>query len=155
MKTQYIKWKDLTKVLKVGDAAYSSRFGEGIVFSVNTIENYPIVIQFKNTKESFTKFGFYTTSDIYPSMSNIPFNPLTDPFPMPKFEPIVGEVYAFFDYEDFKFGYVVMALIGKDNSTLPFTTNESVGFKYCLPIEEAHAKYLDFLNTKNSTNEKY
>ena len=106
-------------------------------------------------EQSFTKEGFYDTVQIFPSIHIEEWNPLTEPFPMPKFEPIVGEVYAFFDQQDLSCGYRAGWLKKFENDRLyKFYDEDGSYWMFCLPIEQAHAKYLDFLNTKNSNNEK-
>lgn len=140
-----IKWQDLTKVLRVGDTVYSSIFGEGIVLEKRVSETYPFVVQFKNQKESFTKYGFWTTSQQFPCITNIPFNPLTDPFPTPKFEPIVGEWYAFWDNNQTGFGVYRFGQL-----TNKYYNQEGMHYENCAPIEEA----LEIFKAKYPANEQ-
>ena len=146
MKTQEIKWTDLTKVLKVGDTVYSSIFGNGEVTKILDAQKdtYPIMVTF-STFEDFTAQGFRSIHDKYPCITNIPFNPLTEPFPMPKFEPIPGEWYAFWDDSQKLF-----AVCKYDKQEDGFYVSNGCFWKNCAPIEEA----LEFFKSKNSGNEK-
>jgi len=140
-----VKWQDLTKVLKVGDTVYSKLHGVGVVTKLNDNAKYPIDTNFNGDLDSFTKYGFLRNTDKLPCITNIPFNPLTDPFPMPKFEPIPGEWYAFWD--DHMDGFAVYKL---SHLTNRYYYTYRVGFENCAPIEEA----LELFKSKYPPNEQ-
>jgi hypothetical protein len=139
-----IKWTDLTKVLKVGDTVYSSLHGEGKIVSIKIPHEYPIDADFNGTIYRFTRNGFYYNIDKYPCITNIPFNPLTDPFPLPRFEPIVGEWYAFWDNNETGFTVFRFKEVGDR-----YVTMNGYRYLYCAPIEEA----LKLLQSKVPPNE--
>lgn len=147
------QFPDLTKVLKVGDTVHSFMYGEGAITKIkNDNPNYQIWVNFNDDligELSFTKEGLQFTYQIFPSIHLEPWNPLTEPFPMPKFTPVVGEAYAFFDYEDLQAGYKVSKLEYIDNNNFPYiyVATKTLAFKHCIPIEEAHTKYMDYLNS--------
>lgn len=129
-----IVWQNLTRILKEGDTVYSP-FGEGRVISINYSDIYPILVEFNGGKRSFTKLGFIRHEDEYPSVTNIPYNPLTDPFPTPMFEPIVGEWYAFWD-DNIRY-FIVDRLRVYNKGVFKFISNNSYTYSNCAPIEEA------------------
>ena len=141
-KTQF---PDLTKHLKVGDSFHSFMYGEGKVVRINDESYiYPIEVYFKNTEDvvSLTKNGMVHLNLLFPSIHLNEWNPLVEPFPMPKFTPVVGEAYAFFD--DIQKGYLVGILTEITN----YYYVVGIRWEYCLPIEEAHAKYMDYLKSQ-------
>ena len=150
MKTQEIKWQDLTKVLKVGDKVYSYRYGEGFVYDFDSGDTeFPIKVKWNDEEvkeEWFTKEGFEQTWDKFPSIHIQEWNPLTDPFPMPKFEPILGEWYAFWDDDSKQF---IVAILGNHTPYKSFSL-DGAGWQNCAPIDEA----LELFKSKNSCNEK-
>jgi hypothetical protein len=152
IKWQDIKWQDLTKVLKVGDEINSYMYGKGIVKEILIIidTDYPICIKFLNEDLDYIKFtihGMEHLTQLFPSIHLQEWNPLTDPFPVSKFEPIVGEWYAFWD-SSFQFSFQVREFREFENGYY----FDIVGTKWdsCAPIEEA----LELFKSKNSNNEK-
>jgi hypothetical protein len=96
------QFPDLIKAgLKVGDKVYSYLYGEGVVGIISEMGNR-IVVQFAEHSTSFTATGFKAIDyGLIPTIHIQPWNPIAgEPFPFPKFEPIVGEVYAFWDNGD-------------------------------------------------------
>jgi hypothetical protein len=96
------QFPDLIKAgLKVGDTVYSYIYGDGVVYRFTKNETYPISVKFNGMELLFMSDGKRSTLDLIPSIHIHPWNPVAgEPFPFPKFEPIVGEVYAFWDNRD-------------------------------------------------------
>jgi hypothetical protein len=90
------QFPDLIKAgLKVGDTVYSYMFGDGVV-TEGWEEEYVIGVQFKDNFMTFNKYGFKSKFCKLPSIHLHPWNPIQgEPFPFPKWEPIVGEKYGF------------------------------------------------------------
>src|SRR5690606_14195399 len=96
--------------LKVGDTIHSYMYGDGVVKEIIESSEYPIVAYFCKEKMSFTSKGFWDENSQIPCIHLYPWNPIQgEPFPFPKWEPIVGEVYAFWDdkYIDDNWGFIV------------------------------------------------
>lgn len=136
-----IEFPDLIKAgLKVGDTVYSYLYGDGKVEKLSLNDSYPIVVSFDNQCEfgKFTKYGCNYDTDLMPSITLTPWNPVAgEPFPFPKWEPIVGDVYAFWD-DDMKKSFCV----SKFESIVESEKNYYIDHTYtawsnCAPIEEA------------------
>lgn len=145
--TRSIQFPDLTKVLNVGDTVYSHIYGKGKVSEID-ISQYPIMVTFEHKEErcryrSFTYDGKQFEGNLFPSIHLQEWNPLTDVFPMQKFEPQIGKMYAFFD--NIKDGFVVGRFNGMKvlHIGLYYSTCDKLA-KNCLPIDEAIKLFKDY-----------
>jgi hypothetical protein len=135
------EFPDLIKAgLKVGDTVYSyQEKSEGVVIEIDLSATYPIAVEFGDFIEDFDEYGFYRKKNIVPSLTLTPWNPIAgEAFPFPKFEPIVGEVYAFWDRVSGEFKvsrYKCPAMKGHPAYRYENENNEV--FINCAPLAEA------------------
>jgi hypothetical protein len=133
------QFPDLIKAgLKVGDTVHSYIFGEGTVANSGGYVIGYIVVDFKDRTLHFDSNGFHDKKDCIPCIHLQPWNPLAgEPFPFPKWKPIVGEVYAFWQNGSNKKIFAVGEFEGMQDDE--FYRVEGVGFCYdnCAPISEA------------------
>jgi hypothetical protein len=131
------EFPDLIKAgLKVGDRVYSYLHGDGRVNVIDDDDDYPITAYFPiyDDHKSFTKRGFEHITDLMPSITLTPWNPIAgEPFPFPKFEPVVGQVYAFWDEVEGEFRVSKFTGIGEAH----FIDQTYTAWKHCAPIAEA------------------
>lgn len=133
MKQQF---PDLIKSgLKVGDKVYSYLYGDGKVISIENDLIYPIGVQHKRAYIKYTSLGQLHRGDLIPSITLTPWNPVAgEPFPFPKFEPITGEWYAFWDDDDNGFRVHTFGFISDEGR---FVTCRGYRWDNCAPISEA------------------
>jgi len=130
------EFPDLIKAgLKVGDTVNSFMHGKGVVRSVSHGTEYPIYLSFQDTSFSITAKGFRYKSDLLPAITLTPWNPIAgEPFPFPKWEPIVGEmVVCWHEHRNY---YVVGRFAGVKDGLFDLQYHIDL-FKYCAPIDQA------------------
>jgi hypothetical protein len=154
--SEHPQFPDLIKAgLKVGDKVYSYLCGEGVVVEIEHKDHFPIgvVLNQRGKPDYFTAQGFFSHTNLIPTIHLQPWNPIAgEPFPFPKFEPIVGEVYAFWDNGDEIYeGFIISRFTEmrkKYNEDKSSKIQEWVGYGYgidtvydvkdnCAPISEA------------------
>jgi hypothetical protein len=143
------EFPDLIKAgLKVGHAVYSYIYGEGVCDEILFGEGFDleetcrIYVKFHNgVCIGFSRKGFNFSTDKMPSITLTPWNPIAgEPFPFPKFEPIVGDVYAFWSHEDIEIGlgfHVNKLHAITVGQNYPYMPESGYRYKHCGPIEEA------------------
>jgi hypothetical protein len=133
------QFPDLIKAgLKVGDKVYSYLYGEGVVVEIEHKDHFPIGVVFnqRGKTDYFTAQGFFFHTNLIPSIHLQPWNPIEgEPFPFPKWQPIVGEVYAFWQDENVGSIFNVGRFTGMSMSR--YVCNDIYGFYNCAPISEA------------------
>jgi hypothetical protein len=136
---EHPQFPDLIKAgLKVGDKVYSYMYGDGVVTRFTKNKTLPLSVAIKGVELLFMADGRRTIFDNTPSIHIQPWNPVAgEPFPFPKWEPIVGEVYAFWDdtYPGVEAGFVTSRLSKKYNGSRYETTWGH--YENCAPISEA------------------
>jgi hypothetical protein len=132
MSTQ-TEFPDLIKAgLKVGDTVYSHIFGEGKVMSISQPDSFEAHFPYRVL--SFDAKGFHESIDLIPTITLTPWNPIAgEPFPFPKFEPKVGEVYAFWDSTTG--GFIVNRF--EKMSGVTYVTSNGLNWYNCASIKEA------------------
>ena len=130
------EFPDLIKAgLKVGDTVYSYLYGEGKIISTTNTAMYPIEVSFGYFEESFTSSGKPHVKAAIPAITLTPWNPVAgEPFPFPKWEPIVGEVVVC--WHEHRNYYVVGNFAGVKDGLFDLQNHIDL-FKYCAPIEQA------------------
>jgi hypothetical protein len=132
------EFPDLIKAgLKVGDKVYSYLYGDGVVSNIYSNIPYCIVVDFMGFSKIFNAFGFEEKPHRIPSIHLRPWNPIAgEPFPFPKWEPIVGNMYGFWGNGALKHCLAYATFAGKLADK--FVTQESEYlFTHCAPISEA------------------
>ena len=134
------QFPDLIKAgLKKGDTVHSYLYGEGVVKNIGCDKRdaHPIEVKFHHGTIFFKRDGKRVDFEMIPSIHLQPWNPVAgDPFPFPKFEPIVGEVYAFWDNDDNEtFGFRIGTLTEIDDSE--YVLADRLAYDNCAPISEA------------------
>jgi hypothetical protein len=120
---------------KVGDTVYSFLHGQGRVCSINNSPTHPIWAGFAYVALELTSDGKAYHNEALPMITLTPWNPMAgEPFPFPKFEPILGDVYAFWDDREIEF-FQVAKLIGFNDLIFRDATNYV--WSNCAPIDQA------------------
>ena len=130
------EFPDLIKAgLKVGDTVYSYLYGEGKVTSTDKTPLFPISVSFSFADVGFKSNGLEDEDFLCPAIHLTPWNPIAgEPFPFPKWEPIVGEVVVC--WHEHRNYYVVGRFAGVKDGLFDLQYHIDL-FKYCAPISEA------------------
>jgi hypothetical protein len=138
------EFPDLIKAgLKVGDTVYSYLYGEGKVSVINNTPPCSIVVFFTFGDIVFKSNGLEDSDFLCPAIHLSPWNPIAgEPFPFPKFEPIVGGAYAFWQdgQSNFRVGKLIRILANDQNNSKSYefgNVADNYLYKHCAPIAEA------------------
>lgn len=132
------KFPDLIKAgLKKGDTVYSYLYGEGTVVSTDATVDKGIEVAFNFGHALFNGYGYEDENDLIPSIHLSPWDPVSgEPFPFPKFDLVVGDVYAFWNDDDAEtFGFRIGTLTEINGSD--YVIADRLGYDNCAPISEA------------------
>jgi hypothetical protein len=132
------EFPDLIKAgLKVGDKVYSYLYGEGVVYQIYDFAKLSIEVIFDGFSKRFDEFGFESLSYLMPSIHLQPWNPIVgEPFPFPKWEPIVGNMYGFWGNIHLKHSLVYGEFDCKMADKFVII-GSNYHFDNCAPISEA------------------